>query len=325
MNIRDAFLSTGEAAQALNVSRSTISRKFDLGVLQGKVNPLTGERLISRESLLVFMEQHKLPIEHSLGSGKRILVGTPDSSLRDAVRAAIAGENRLTLSESEYGSDTLVSCSTEQPDVLVLSDSFPDISAHDIIQSLRRRSLTKPLRLMVCLQSATPEQAASWGADVCLAQSEWSNIPGLRQRIMNQAGLEAVGTEPALPFHHERRWARMNVNFVAKAGIYRLNAPRQHSWGTAVIRNISQGGAFLSPISFEGGAFPTEPFRLVLEVDQPSLPQWRAFCQLVRLQSNGHLTAGVQFVRLSHSDRAKIEALEMAHLAPPPPPVAVSA
>jgi hypothetical protein len=49
------FYSTGEAAQILNISRSTVSHKFDVGLLKGKKNPITGERFVSGESIVALI------------------------------------------------------------------------------------------------------------------------------------------------------------------------------------------------------------------------------------------------------------------------------
>src|SRR4030042_3608767 len=70
------YYSTGEAAQLLGISRSTISRKFDLGGLSGKKNPITGDRLISRESVESLMRLYNIPLEAFAPKKKRILVGT---------------------------------------------------------------------------------------------------------------------------------------------------------------------------------------------------------------------------------------------------------
>jgi excisionase family DNA binding protein len=69
------YYTTGEAADLLNISRSTISRKFDRGVLFGKKNPITGERMISRESIATLMQQFNLPGEALVIEKKRILLG----------------------------------------------------------------------------------------------------------------------------------------------------------------------------------------------------------------------------------------------------------
>ena len=72
------YYTTGEAAELLQISRSTISRKFDRGAFFGKKNPITGERMISRESISAFMNQYDLSTDrfnHCLISyqGKSIL------------------------------------------------------------------------------------------------------------------------------------------------------------------------------------------------------------------------------------------------------------
>ena len=72
------YYSTGEAAQLLGISRSTISRKFDLGALSGKKNPITGDRLISRESIEALMKLYNVSPEGLTPGKKRILVSTPD-------------------------------------------------------------------------------------------------------------------------------------------------------------------------------------------------------------------------------------------------------
>jgi len=60
--IHKGFYSTGEAAKLLNISRSTITRRFDQGTISGKKNPIQRERFISRESLVALMNQYNLPL-----------------------------------------------------------------------------------------------------------------------------------------------------------------------------------------------------------------------------------------------------------------------
>ena len=75
------------------------------------------------------------------------------------------------------------------------------------------------------------------------------------------------------------------------------------------MENISLGGAYLSEIQLEGGVIPCEPFRLLMNSDQEPLKDWRAHGKVVRLQSNGVLTAGVQFTRVPKPSFKMIEAL----------------
>ena len=54
------YFTTGEVAKLLDISRSTVMRKFDKGIFRGKKNPITGERMVARESLDAFMKQYNL-------------------------------------------------------------------------------------------------------------------------------------------------------------------------------------------------------------------------------------------------------------------------
>ena len=62
----------------------------------------------------------------------------------------------------------------------------------------------------------------------------------------------------------------------------------------------------------EKGYIPAEPFRILLEVNQAPLENWRAHCKVIRLQSNGSLAAAVQFVRLSKANLKVIERIAHA-------------
>ncbi len=94
-----------------------------------------------------------------------------------------------------------------------------------------------------------------------------------------------------------------------KIGVYSLRTPYRRQSGVAVMENISLGGAYLSEIQLENGVLPCEPFRLLLSSDQEPLKDWRAHSKVVRLQSNGGLSAGVQFTRVPKASLKMIEAL----------------
>lgn len=91
------YITTGEVAKLLNISRSTVSRKFDSGDLQGKKNPITGERLISRKSLMVFMEKYNLPLDILTIEKKRILLGTSDEWIATLGQKIFSEEERIKL------------------------------------------------------------------------------------------------------------------------------------------------------------------------------------------------------------------------------------
>jgi len=168
----NSYLSTGEAAKLLNISRSTVSRRFDLGLFQGKLNPITGERLISVESVGDFIKKHDLPIDPSKLGQKAVVLASTDGKLRAAVDEAIANDKRVALAVVALGTDTLIACSRTTPQLLVLDERLPDLPCSQVIGSLRKQEEQRLLRILCCLGATNQETARSWGADDYLSISD---------------------------------------------------------------------------------------------------------------------------------------------------------
>lgn len=306
------YLTTGEAAELLNISRSTVSRRFDLGVLRGRVHPITGKRMIDRDSLLDFVKQHDLPVDMPAAAGKSILLASGDSRLVAGVKRIVSDDNRLCCQQTHSGADTLIACSGDAPDLLVLGQDFDDLGTEQVIRSIRRQTQWQAMKILACVRDRNPQACVEWGATAALSQDEWTDHDHLRLLLHKLAGLPDVQDTDAETFEHCRRHTRYPVNLPARAGIYRLNAPRHHIWGTTVVRNVSEGGAYLAPLTLEEDRLPAESFRMLLEIDEAPLKNWKAYCQVIRLQANGSLRAGVQFVKLSPTDREKIGKLALS-------------
>jgi len=158
------FYTTGEASELLKISRSTISRKFDRGVIFGKKNPITGERLVSQESLMALMKEHNLPIETLVIEKKRVLLGTPDDDLFSLFQKIFGEDDRVRVERKSYGGDVLVWCSKEQPALLVIDEELSDISSAEVIRSLRRQE-QKELKIVCITRRRKVKQGLEWGAD----------------------------------------------------------------------------------------------------------------------------------------------------------------
>ncbi len=302
------FYSTGEAAELLNISRSTVSRKFDRAMILGEKNPITGERRISRESLLALAKRYNLPIEGLSLEKKEILLGTADDRLFSRFQKIFGKDDRVKVERENYGGDVLVSCSKERPDLLVIDEELLDIPTAEVIRSLRRREEQKRLKILCLTGGQNAKRALGWGADEAF-RKETLDQKDLIERIYSL--LELSKRQPEIPqtFDHQRRWLRVPIHLPARIEVYRLKAPNRRDPGKAVVENISCGGAHLSEIEVESGQIPCEPFRILMEVDRRPLKGWRAHCKVARLQANGSLTAGVQFVKLSKSNFEMIQAI----------------
>lgn len=302
---------TGEAAELLKISRSTISRKFDRGIFFGKKNPITGDRMISRESIVAFMKQYNLSPEALALEKKRVLVGSSDEHLWALLQQVCSEDERVEVERVAFGGDVLVGCSKERPDVLVLDEELSDIPSAEVIRSLRRGEEPAGLKIVCVSKGRNVRRCLEWGADEAWAK-ETLEREELRQKLYGMLGMEEEREERSQVYEHQRRWPRVGVRVPAKVGVYRMRAQHRRDMGEAVVENISCGGAYLTGIQLESGMIPCEAFRMYLEVDQEPLKNLRTHCKVVRLQSNGSLAAGVQFTRLSKSNLQMIEAILQA-------------
>jgi excisionase family DNA binding protein len=302
------LLTTGEAADLLSVSRSTVSRRFDKGELRGEVNRITGERMIRRDSVAELMRERGIPveaIERQETIERQIVVATTDETLTSRLGRIVEEDEALTLTPTTFGSDALIACASLSPDLLVLGDDLADISCVGIVSALERQMGKQRPRILCC--SDDPDLAGQ-DVDVVKHLTRLSDTT-LHKRICRLLGVAEQTPEDELPRRSERRWPRHGVSVPAKVGFYRTHAPRKHFWGTGQIENISNGGAYLSKIELESDVLPASPFRMVIQIDNPPLKNWQAHCQVLRLASNGVLSAGVRFLKVSKANQTKLTQL----------------
>ncbi|MBI4774884.1 MAG: helix-turn-helix domain-containing protein [Deltaproteobacteria bacterium] len=303
------YLTTGEAAVLLGISRSTISRKFDQGILKGKKNPITGERLVSRKSVEAFMKQYDLPL-HALTGGKKIVVvGTSDEQLQNAIQQSLKGIDSIEFDHVLFGTDALLHCSKRRADLLVIDDRLPDISGEEVIKAVRRTKEHGEVKIVYCTFDS--EAVTLSDSEVYVVHvGKKLNKSLLKEQILAALELTHHPEIPERAPEFERRlWPRIFVNIPAEIETYLVNRRETRQLGTAVVRNLSQGGAYLDKIKLEEGMIPAEPFRMVLRFEGQPLKEWSADCKVLRLQSNGSLAAGLQFMNISRDDQKRVEAL----------------
>ena len=303
------FLTTGEAAALLNVSRSTVSRYFDQGLIQGEVNRITGQRLVSAESLTAFMKERGLRTGPVASAQKHIVLATADSELEQAVETLVSTDERLHLRKTAFGSDALVACSQKPPDLLVLCDDIEDISCSRVAESLRRQLVPEDLKILCCTGDVS-ERWRPCGEDGLLC-TEPLDVATLKEQVYRLLGLPQDSRAGGTVGRYQRRWPRLPVNLAAEIEIYCLAGHGKRSRGTGVVTDISRDGAYLAEIALREGHLPATPFRVLLRIDEGPLSGWQAHCRVVRLSSNGSLAAGLRFVRISRLDQRRIADMAM--------------
>lgn len=303
------YFSTGEVSQLLNISRATVSRKFDSGIFYGKKNPITGERLISRDSLLSFMRQYNIPLNGlEKTAQKNLLVSSNDEQLQSHINDAFSGDNRIKISAVASGYDALIMCSKTPPDLFIIDDELSDISSAEAVKSLKRQDENADMKILCCLETQDNEKIMEIDADDYFAKDTMETVT-LTKKVTNLLNISSETQPSSERFDHKRSWPRIKVDMPADLELYRVNTLNAHEEGKAKVENISLGGAYLSQIKLEKGNIPTDTFRFMLGIDQPPLKDWHAECKVVRLKANGALTAGIQFVNLSQINKNKIASI----------------
>lgn len=302
------YLTTGQAASLLALSRSTVTRMFDEGALSGRRHPITGKRLVSLESIKPIMEQYNLTADMPDREKRIVLVCTADGRLSSLVCELALLDDRIQVERAGYGADALVLTSKLRPSLLLIEDVLADIPCAEIVKSLRRTGeqermviicLTRPENRALCLES---------GANECI---ELDSIPevDLAARLAQHLDLPEKPSPEANAFQHERRSPRILVNLPAAVELYTVRSPSKRSHGQAVVENVGMGGAFLSRIRLENAFIPAEPFEILVRVNQAPLTDWQAYTRVIRLHTNESLGAAVAFVKISKKNLKKIHAL----------------
>jgi len=302
------LLTTGEVAEMLGVSRLTVQRKFDRGELWGTRHPVTGKRFISRECVKKFMREFGLVEGGSDAVEKTVVICSPDEGFASLAAAGFASDDRISVETLTFGSDALVRCSKQQPDLLILDEELSDIHPADLLRSLKRMGLEDGLKTILCTKAGATGEYLEWGADACVGKEDLdeTSVAISAYPLLELVEPDTMSTEPT---EHQRRWPRFPVNIKAALEVYPLANRDERIVGEGIVRNISRDGACVSDINLSGSALPAEPFGIRVQLTDPPLAGWRAECKVIRLQFVEKLSAGVEFVEISDRNAKKLERL----------------
>ena len=300
------FLTTGQTADLLKVSRSTVSRKYDQGLIRGQTNPITGERMISRDSVVSLMRQYNIPVPEQVEQRKPVLSATPDTLLQGQILDMMGSDERIAVEQLGSGCEALVACSKKERALVILDADLPDIACSDVIKTLRANAEIPPK--IVCIADEDKRsEALQWNADAVVLRQSFDGEEASAQ-VYQTLGLPVRPARVKSRYEHFRQWPRVTVDLPVTLSVFPLSAPKTRNHGTAMIRDISCGGVLLSHVQLENAALPLEPFRVILQCNEPPLTDWRAHAQVVRLRSGDPISLALQFVKIAKPDLEKVQA-----------------
>ena len=302
---RKQFFTTGEAAEILGLSPSTVIRRFDKGELWGRRHPLTGKRLLARTSLERFLEKHGLCVEALSANTYRVLIADGVRQDVEQLKAALEQDPRIAVETVCEGCEVCGRVMEWTPHLVIVNASMPDMRGRDVIRTLRVLPLAEPVRVgLSCPEGdqISPVEMAALGVELWLPKP-WRPVE-IALRIRRLLGLAGEG--PVRSGHEHRKWSRVPTSWFADLEVYLKGQPHVLDTGRARVRNISEGGALLHDLEMRQGALPAKPFAMGLRVVEGSAQGLRAKGSPVRIETDAGLGLGLQFDRLDSLDLQRL-------------------
>jgi len=128
---------TGEVAKICNVSQQTVIRCFDNGKLKGFRVPGSLFRRIPHQSLIQFMKENNIPLDHLDSGKKRILVVDDDEAILEMLVELLERDGRFEVRVARGGYEAGMLTQEFRPDAMILDYKLPDIDGTKVCQTIR--------------------------------------------------------------------------------------------------------------------------------------------------------------------------------------------
>ena len=163
-----SVFTTGEVAQICKVSQQTVIRCFDSGRLKGFRVPGSRFRRIPRESLISFMKNNGIPLDHLDSGKKRVLVVDDDKAIVEMFSDLLGRDGRFEVETASTGYDAGILTEKFRPDVILLDFKLPDINGTAVCRTVRANPNLEHIRIIAISGVADPdeiEELKAAGAD----------------------------------------------------------------------------------------------------------------------------------------------------------------
>ena len=149
---------TGEVATICKVSQQTVIRCFDSGRLKGFRVPGARFRRIPRESLVSFMKNNEIPLDHLYSGKKRVLVVDDDEAIVEMFVELLERDGRFEVRTASTGYEAGIVTEQFRPDVLLLDFKLPDINGSMVCRTIRSNPNFEHIKIIVISGVADPDE-----------------------------------------------------------------------------------------------------------------------------------------------------------------------
>ncbi len=151
---------TGEVADICKVSQQTVIRCFDSGKLKGFRVPGSRFRRIPRDSLLQFMKDNSIPLDHLDSGKKRVLVVDDDEAILDMLVELLERDGRFEVRVARGGYEAGMMTQDFRPDAMVLDFKLPDIDGNRVCRTIRANPSFSETKIIIISGVADPDEIA---------------------------------------------------------------------------------------------------------------------------------------------------------------------
>jgi excisionase family DNA binding protein len=149
---------TGEVAQICKVSQQTVIRCFDSGRLKGFRVPGSRFRRIPRDSLVSFMKENEIPLDHLASGRKRVLVVDDDPAIVEMFSELLERDGRFEVRTATTGYDAGLATEQFHPDVMLLDFKLPDINGNVVCRTIRGKPEFEQMKIIMISGVADPDE-----------------------------------------------------------------------------------------------------------------------------------------------------------------------
>ena len=146
--MKDLF-TTGEAADVCKVSQQTIIRCFDAGRLEGFRVPGSRFRRIPRQSLIKFMKDNSIPLDH-IDSGKiKVLIVDDDDEIVELMVDILERDGRFETKTASSGYEAGIATEQFRPELILLDYMLPDVNGNVVCQTIKRNPAFEDIKIII--------------------------------------------------------------------------------------------------------------------------------------------------------------------------------
>lgn len=169
---KNKLLKTGEAADYLGVSRSSVTNWVRQDLLKSASTP-GGHYLFSTDQLNSFAEERGIFIETTSSNHKdiRILAIDDDQPFREFISEALEVYTGYEFKEAEDGMQGALLIGTWMPDLVIVDLRMPNMNGVDFCRLLKKDPKTSDLKIIIASAYLSPivkQEIKKLGVDAVL-------------------------------------------------------------------------------------------------------------------------------------------------------------